>query len=692
MAQPGNLVGAAGPAQPVACHYRSYFGDPTNDPFGGSYAQVLEPYMVPLANQAVITPAQVQTLALSGQTQNVPSAFLLQLADGKLHIFLQLAKFETRMGLPATQWDGLLFAQKGELFHNQAQLVTWDASYFRQIAAPLLVNTAAAIDNAFAGDPAALHLGPHANGDADTEQIRYRRTCYVPPAYVPLFLAGPLTPRQAWETCRAQIVADQREADCTALIDYFRAAITRSVANQMPVLAIAPPNPPLADDNLLKHRRRILENDFPLLNVAQTNIQQSQIATQLGILIQDNRNSALVAEQRRLDAKVKPLSNLIGPRGVAQLLVICNVTSEAQLPPFWKEFAQATKANQLSVLQFAIEETKRRCLEPDLQFIVDPSMLQLVKNVAFEMPSLDSLTGGLTTFLFFEKVEAEAYLANTTYATLMNGTAGATTADLTPLMKAKVKPPLSDMDVRHMHRRLEIFAKTLFGEHHAIPISIEKFLTRYMSMESALTRLQMRQEPHLRHTMICRRTSLVLSAWFRKRRQAAGSIPPPDFAQFFDDVALDQNWEQIVPNSVLAQLGLQAIPPMHQSSGGELVTLRPPPRLFAAAPPGNPAHVPPTGERTNGSRLNNTAFISSSFQRFKDMSNISCKSLREKIRAGTLPPLPMSKVDETKPMCLAWHTRGECNSNCRCRYDHVLTYTADECQPLLDWCNEHFSE
>jgi hypothetical protein len=689
MAQAGGMLGVTGPAQPVACHYRNYFGDPSNDPFGGDYAQVLQSYSVPVANQNVLTPAQVQTLALSGQTQNVPSAFLLQLADGKLHIFIQLAKFEARMGLPATPWDGQLFAQKGDLFHNQSQLVTWDTTHFHQIAAPLRVNTAAAIDNAFAGDPAAATLGPHADADPDTELIRYRRTCYVPPAYVPLFLAGPLTPRQAWETCRAQIVADQREIDCAPLIDYFRAAITRSVVNQLPTLAVATPNPPLADEDLLNHRRRILENDFPMLNSVQSTIQQSQIATQLGILIQDNRNSTLLADQRRVDAKLKPLAHFIGPRGVALLLVICNVTSEAQLPPFWREFAQATKSNQLSVLQFAVDEMKRRCVEPDLQFIVDPSMLQLVKNIAFEMPSLDSLTGGLTAFLFFEKMEAEAYLSNATYATLMNGTAGATTADLAPLLKAKVKPPLSDMDVRHMHRRLEIFSKTLFGEHHDIPVGIEAFLTRYMSMESTLSRLQMRQEPHLRHTMVCRRTSLVLSAWFRKRRQLAGPIPPPDFVQFFEDVALDNNWEQIVPNTVLLQLGLQSLPPAQPlgSGGGRQRQPQPPP-----ARGGGGAIIPPLGGNTSGTRLNNTAFISSMFQRYKDMANVSCKSLREKIRAGTLPPLPMSKIEPSKPMCLAWHSRGECNSNCSCKYDHVLTYLPAECQPILDWCNANFSE
>jgi len=110
-------AGGIGPAQPVTCLYRDYFSDAAKDPFGGNYCQILNPYGVPLANHNVLSPAEVQQLALSGQTQCVPSAFLLQLQDGKLHIFLQLARFDTRMGLPAaTPWDNTLYVQKGQIF------------------------------------------------------------------------------------------------------------------------------------------------------------------------------------------------------------------------------------------------------------------------------------------------------------------------------------------------------------------------------------------------------------------------------------------------------------------------------------------------------------------------------------------------------------------------------------------------
>ena len=566
----GNALPMAGlgTAQPSLFHYRDYFSDPANDVFQGNYAAALAPYEVPLANQNAPTPAVVQEQALSCHSQNVPSAFLLMLDDGKLHVFLQLAKYSARMGLPATPWDDQSFAQKGELYHNQAQTVKWLPTYFHQVGGQLRVGTVASIDTALVGDPNAESLGPYVAADADTELIRYRRTCYVPPVYVPLFLAGPMSPREAWFTLKAQIDTDNNAVACSPLVDYLRASLTLTTVNVLPALALtANPDAPVSDFELMTHRRRILERDFPMLNVSQSSMQQSQIASQLGVLIQDNRQNALIAEQRRITATTKPLSKLIGTRGVANLLLYCNVALEGLLPPIWKELANTGKGQQLSVLQFAIDDQKRHCAEPEIQFILSPNILQMVKTLAFEMTSMTSVTSGLTPFLFFEQMEQEAYEAVTTWDALMSGTAAASTSDLSPLLKTKVKPPVSDMDVRHMHRRLEIISAVLFGDNHEIPRAIRGFLTRYLSMESTINRLgmQMRQPARLRCTMICRKSSLVVSSWFKKRRLMAGPIMGPDLDRFFDDVEMDNNWEQMVPPAVLMQLRLQAQP---TNSGG----------------------------------------------------------------------------------------------------------------------------
>ena len=39
-------------------------------------------------------------------------------------------------------------------------------------------------------------------------------------------------------------------------------------------------------------------------------------------------------------------------------------------------------------------------------------------------------------------------------------------------------------------------------------------------------------------------------------------------------------------------------------------------------------------------------------------------------------------------MCLAWHTKGVCNENCPCAYDHVA-YSEAEYAPMAAWCRDH---
>lgn len=65
----------------------------------------------------------------------------------------------------------------------------------------------------------------------------------------------------------------------------------------------------------------------------------------------------------------------------------------------------------------------------------------------------------------------------------------------------------------------------------------------------------------------------------------------------------------------------------------------------------------------------------------------SC-DVREKIKRGDLPPLPLSKSDG-KSMCLAWHTKGICNPDCPRAADHVV-YSAEEYTPLCGWCTENY--
>ncbi len=79
--------------------------------------------------------------------------------------------------------------------------------------------------------------------------------------------------------------------------------------------------------------------------------------------------------------------------------------------------------------------------------------------------------------------------------------------------------------------------------------------------------------------------------------------------------------------------------------------------------------------------IENTNFNEMLFGTYKT-SALKAKAIRDKIKAGTIPPLPVSKLDSTKLICLAWHTKGVCNTNCPCLSDHVV-YSVNKYAPMI---------
>ena len=161
---------------------------------------------------------------------------------------------------------------------------------------------------------------------------------------------------------------------------------------------------------------------------------------------------------------------------------------------------------------------------------------------------------------------------------------------------------------------------------------------------------------------------------------------------------MDENWEKPAPMAILSQLGLQCFHSSHRGS----------PPSSGARPSGAPSGAPGGGGGAGGTgggntgggsgtrsvarlvRVNNTEF-NSMFQPFHDMRTVTCRVLKTKIANGELPPLPPSKVNSNVHMCLPWHTRAQCMTNCNSAVDHVA-YTSEEYAPLLMWCTEHFRE
>ena len=124
-------AGAGGAPMPVALppsNYRERFGDAQYDLLQGQYQGLYtEQSVSPLGGAA--QPPNTQTL-LSGAIRatdfsaSVAYAMLVRETNGNLRVrtFINLARFHTFPGAPASNWDGRLFAQQGDIITGSVVL------------------------------------------------------------------------------------------------------------------------------------------------------------------------------------------------------------------------------------------------------------------------------------------------------------------------------------------------------------------------------------------------------------------------------------------------------------------------------------------------------------------------------------------------------------------------------------------
>ena len=96
-----------------------------------------------------------------------------------------------------------------------------------------------------------------------------------------------------------------------------------------------------------------------------------------------------------MQAEEKPLADLVGDQGVAQLLQMAGAEIEDKLPNIWQSLTHTKKAGRLNVLQHAIGIAKQAWDKPEMQFIATPTLLLIFTTVNFQMSSMDSIVSGL---------------------------------------------------------------------------------------------------------------------------------------------------------------------------------------------------------------------------------------------------------------------------------------------------------
>ena len=649
-------------------------------------------FRVPAA--AALSPLEVSDAVFASAVVD-PQAFVALVTDadhpdGVVTLCHRLQRFEAQLGVP-TPFDGNGYAFYGDIVDGQAPpVVQWPANAFHQASAPARVPSRAVIDNAFATDPNVQMFDPLGAADPDAEVVRVRRVILVPFRCVRILLAGPLTPREAWIQLAGALHNDNRQVSCRPLIDWLRYILVREAAGQPSRIAQPRPMVPLATPPLVQRRWALVTRDLPLLSGASATATGNAIAAGINDLVSDNRQNRLADEARRVADSAKTPEKYFGPVGTAKLLRICQVANSASLPQVWKDLASAPKKQDLVTFQQAFDNMALTLNMPGMKVPITPDMGTKLRTLAFEMTNDDDLSTGIHPFVFSHMNQeeiTEACVLQERYLLIQQGLGAPTLAEAAAFTRSgKVKLPRTLTEATISYGKWRIALHVLLGAAHPMTRTYDSFWQAWNAGQNFLLNIRTRT-PGLFPALTVRWIQLRTSLWFSQQALMNGTVQAPEFVTLLNEIRLQKVWEPFFPEPYLAAPSEPALPAIQVPPA--LPQVQPPfhPQAQLPAAPGtmsgNPPRPPQPGGR--GSLERKTSPLNQVFQPFVDLALRIRDVLR---RAGPTNRVP-NNASGTE-MCLSYHIKGMCNTNCARRGDH-RDHTPDEDQALHGWCQRHYT-
>ena len=681
---------------PFVASYATLFSDTSKDPLQGNYHDLMSGFELDInVHQNNPTPRELRDLIAAAGSQGHPIALGL-INEGTMKVYLCPTRYERSLGAPVTNFDNLTYAFDGDLYNNQGISVEINNSFY-DLADPnsILVPTVVNIVNQIAADPLLNIFDPLTAADAETEPMKCRLITPIPFKYVPIFLANEVTPRFYFETILPLITADNNAQDCLALTRYFQLAFVREAPNQWSPLDSVRPVAPGRNIEFLNRRDAVVQKHFPELNQGLAMLQQNQIAQQIASFTTMQQQNRIDDENRRLADKNQTVDKFLGQERLDRLLRLSRASTTANLAPIWKRMAASTKSNRLLLLQNMIDDAKDILREDHLTFIVDPALLQTVLSLKWENSHKDSLEHGLNPFRFGDMEIEQAYQRNATHDLILQGNANPSLSDAAELLKSKVSLPTPDSSNRYI-RRMQILFTVLLPVGH----SYTKWLKdHYDDMESFRPVFAAYQPQDIKLTyakgiMHLKHVSLESSEYFKLQARSPSAIALPDEYEIRKAIEREKLWEPQLTHTFLSNYKVYAFCGVQVSNPLEAYM-----QSLNTGQPIVPPTAPPSGAGAGGgsggggggdtvsSRINNVHFNATIFDEYRSRG-IKSRTIKKAILANRKPPLPPSKTG-TGVMCLPWHTKGLCNSECRLKADHIK-YNATELKPLKDWCNVNY--
>ena len=675
-----------------------YYTDASQDEHNRQYGNVMPLFLSVPGGPA---PAQIRELVANNPRESSLGFAVLALPannpahQGLIYALHSVSRFAPILGHPPTQWDNHLFGSINEVIGNQIPpTVEFPTDAFNRLNGGALyrVGLPQRMDAMFAADPNLQLLGEFINLDAGTELIQSRNVVPIPHRYMRHFIAGPLSPRQAWEIVAHDIIHHNDQVVCEPLINFLRLACTRNAAQDTAsILARLPLDVPLADAALVNHRQELIAHKLPGLNRTPTLAAGLQVAQGLGELVAEQRATRQDNADRYAASRRKTVDEYFGA-SVGTLLRLCQVASSNDLPPIYQALADFGRKKERLTMQRAVEEAMAQMGLSQLTFVVTADLATKISSLMWKAHDED-LSQGIHPFCVGEtNPDAVADLQELTrrYDLISEGNAAPSLSDAQSLVGiSKVTLPLSLIQLDCQNKLFVIFCRVFLGAAHPVTIAWEAHAETTSQRLMQLQHYKPRTAGHqyLFAALFQRWCQLRFSHWVSVQWVQPNAAATPIWDDIWTYLALKTGWESPLPERYLQATPSPSLAPTDSSSRSTI----------SGITEGSTVRTPPADSSRAGGSSNDASnsdqlgtavtpdVYNTVYEPFKSTGIRARDGIRKAREAGHNVP----KNDSKETICVSFHVKGICNTNCGRKSDHRPQSDAEIARTLA-WCNHAF--
>jgi hypothetical protein len=317
---------------------------------------------------------------------------------------------------------------------------------------------------------------------------------------------------------------------------------------------------------------------------------------------------------------------------------------------------------------------------------ITPDVVAKIRSVALEMSNEEDLTTGIHpfTFAYLDTSEiAEAYALAEQYKMLHDDKGAPTLQDAIVLATpGRVKLPKSLSEAHIYFQNFRVALHVLMGGNHALTKAYDAFWRRWSTSQQYLLSVYT-QQPGMFPMLAVRWVQLRISLWFAQQAMENAPLKVPNFAELLNNIRLHMPWEPTLPSHFYNTRAAITQPAASTQAtaaitGGQTETAR----AAVGSGVGTVATLPPI--KTRGTIVRKTTPINPAFQKFVDM-NLRVRDVLQKAGPTNRVPNNNGGIE----MCLSYHLKGVCNSNCSRNGDHKEHQPAED-QAIIRWCDAHY--